>query len=90
MFVVGGCYYRRDCEVFDSLSNRFVWLKMPERFDVKIDFNGVFLLGSRFVALSDFSKTVLWYDVENDKWSEELCKVSENLEEFFCAKIPQL
>ena len=90
MFVVGGCFYTSDCEVFDSLSNMFVWLKMSERFHDKRLFNGVFSIGSRFVALSDFSKTALWYDVENDEWSEETCEVSEHLEQFSCAKIPQL
>ena len=90
MFVVGGCYYTSDCEVFDSLSNRFVWLKVPERFSDKRRFNGVFSIGSRFVAFSNCSKTALWYNVENDEWSEEACEVSEYLEDFSCAKIPQL
>ena len=90
MLVIGGGLYTSDCEVFDSLCDRFVWLKTPGRFNHKKHFNGVFSIGSRFVALSNCSKTALWYDVENDKWSEEACEVSKHLELFSCAKIPKL
>ena len=82
----------RTCEVYDSTCKKFVLLKSPEgRFlHCSVTFpDAVILIGSKFYVFHRRKSTCLIYDIENDTWSEEPCKVSRNLSNFSCAKLPK-
>ena len=87
------------CEVFDSTCNKFVLLKPPPtenwNYRRKITENlncpaGVILNGNKLAVFGDYSKSILFYDVENEEWSNESWELTKNLRGFCCAKIPQL
>ena len=91
LFVVGGCE-RKTCEVFDSISNKFILLKSPEvSFRKNLDVPAeVVSIGSKLLVFCDSSKSILFYDVDTGVWSEESWKAKKCLSKFSCIKVPQL
>ena len=82
LFVLG----RRDenCEVFDNTCKMFVAVKGP---DSKLLFvNEVIPIGNKFFIFREHTKTVICYDVDEDKWSRKTLK--DNKRVSACAKIP--
>ena len=89
LFVVGGSV-NTTWEVFDSTSKKFVLLKMsPTTFKMNYPIE-VISIGSKLAVFCSQTNIVLFYDVENDKWSEESCEVTKKLSKFCCVKVPQL
>ena len=94
LFVIGGCGITSS-EVFDSLNNKFVLLKSPQKAFKKY-FNSpaeVVSIGIKLVLFCDrlgmYSNSILFYDVDSDEWSEETWKAEKILTEFSCVKVPQ-
>ena len=90
-FVVGGLF-NNNCEVFDSTCNTFVILRPPSEYVRKFlwSTNEVVSIGSNLVVFGDRRETILFYDVETDKWSEKSFELTRYLEDFSCVKLPQL
>ena len=89
LFIVGGIW-SRTCEIFDSTSCRFISLK-PNKSSLEelLMFPAeVFSVGKKLVVFSNQMNATLHYDVEIDEWSEKLCEVTENLQDYCCAKLP--
>ena len=72
------------CEVFDSVCMKFVSLKHP----TSIYYNKSVPIGNKIFAFRDGSSSVICYDVEKNKWTEESCEVAKHLDDFSCAKLP--
>ena len=82
----------RTSEVFDSRCNKFVLLKPPPAV-YKYVLDGlveVITVGSKLVVFGNECDIVVYYDAENDTWSEESCGITKNINHYSCAKIPQL
>ena len=81
------------CELFDSTCNTFVLLKpFPVHLQTYLSFLAdVISIVSKLVLLNSVRpKDVLFYDVENDKWTKEPFDVKYNLSGICCAKVPQM
>ena len=79
-----------NCEVFDSTSNKFVYLKMkptPLKFHtVRMSLS----VGNKLVILGcRDSATALCYDAEKEEWSEELNQITQNMGGFSCCAVPE-
>ena len=97
LFVVGG-WVKRCCEVYDPTSNKFVLLKSPPSSFMSpyYRFRGylrrlakVTSIGSKLAVFGQLRNSVIFYDVENEQWSDESCDVTKNLKGYCCVKIPQ-
>ena len=91
LFVVGGSLNNNiTWEVFDSTSKNFVLLKQsPTSFKMNYPID-VISIRSKLAVFCSQTNIVLFYDVVNDKWSEESCEVTKKFSKFCCVKIPQL
>ena len=78
-------------EVYDSTCEKFVLLKMPTySFSSNLDVPlAVISIGNKLVVIQRLNGVSLNFDVENETWSEETCKVLESLLNYSCAKVPQ-
>ena len=88
LFVIGGM--TSTGEVFDSNCKQFVLLKLPT---VSIGghlyyCSAVVTLGNKLVIFNNRKNNILFYDVENDEFSEEECEVSKVCEIRCSAKVP--
>ena len=45
-------------------------------------------IGNRVVVFQEARSSIICYHVDKDEWSEESCKVTKNLDEFTCVKVP--
>ena len=93
LYVVGGGpIFTYTCEVFNSTSNKFVLIKPPpESCEMYIRWPvAVISIKSKIAIFNDNENSIVWYDVENDKWFIESCEVTRNLSGFCCAKLPHL
>ena len=94
LFVLGGCTENisNSCEVFDSESKKFVFLKQNSTSLVTKSHlvNNTFLIGSKIITLCENSKTISCYDVEKDEWSEETFDITEDLYCFSSTIIPKI
>ena len=91
LFIVGG-RTTRSCEVYESRCNKFVSLKSPPAYCMR-NLNGpaaVIAVGSKIAIFGNLSDNVVYYDVENDTWSEDSFEISKNISLYSCAKVPQL
>ena len=91
LFVVGG-WNTPWCEVFDSTCDEFVMLKpLRKSFERYLIWPvEVLSIGSKLFVFSFRKEYILIYDIETGEWSEELCEMTRYLEDFCCAKLPQL
>ena len=88
LFVIGG-FLKKDCEVFDSTTNKFTLLKQPTSafgYNCK-DPSGVITIGSKLFVFRNNSNVII-YDYNNDEWSEKICEAIKKLSLFSCASIP--
>ena len=86
LFVIGVTTI--NSEVYDSTCNRFIALKSNLLIDLQLS-NKVIKVGNKiFVFRNDSS--VLFYDVEKNKWSLDLCEVSENFQDCSIVNIPSV
>ena len=90
LFIIGGS--STTCEMFDSRCNKFVLLKpLPVSYINSLDrVNEVITIGSKLVVFGNECERVIYYDAENDAWSEETCGITNNLGSYSCTKVPQL
>ena len=89
LFIFG--HITKTSEVYDSTCEKFVLLKMPTySFSSNLDVPlAVIPIGNKLVVIQRLNGVSLIFDVENETWSEETCKVLENLLNYSCAKVPQ-
>ena len=82
-------------EVFDLVSNKFVILKPPP-LSFQFDFSylkGAVSMKNKILLISDCRPPVAWFDVEEQKWSEEDVDIDcgeELCEKNCCFKIPHV
>ena len=94
LFVVGG-RDTKTCEVYDSICNKFVFLKSPQETlrEKLIRPAEVISIGNKLVVFCDqlgkCSRYILFYDVDSDEWSEESWNAEKSLSKFSCVKVPQ-
>ena len=50
----------------------------------------VISIGSKLAVFGDDRNSILFYDVENEEWSDESFEVTKTLRGYCCAKLPQL
>ena len=94
LFVIGSCNNNKTetCEVFDSNSKTFMYLKKkptPSTFSLDRATKS-FSIGNKIIILRSWSPTALCYDVEKDEFSEEPFEVSKGLNGFSCTVVPKL
>ena len=94
LFLIDGDH-TKTCEVYDSISKKFVLLKSPD--SRLINYNNynykfpeaVISIRSKFYVFYEKKSTCLIYDIENNTWSEEHFELKKNMSFFSCAKVPQ-
>ena len=86
LFVIGG-NITNECEVFDSTSNRFSWLKKPTSGFNLYDLSDVITIGSKILLFIENCNVII-YDFENNEWSVKTCEATRNLKYFSCVKVP--
>ena len=72
------------CEVFDSICRKFIVLKSPPI----VHQNKAISFGNKILIVHNKTQCIAWYDVEEDKWSEELSKAAKRRGSFSCLKLP--
>ena len=77
LFVIGGS--KSTGEVFDSGCNKFVLLKLPTASVGEYLWltSAVVTLGYKLVIFNNRENRILFYDIENDEFSEEECEVAK-------------
>ena len=89
LFVVPG-FFTMTCEVFDLTCNKFVLLRPSSSHSGHFSSRGqVVSVGSKLVVFGVRTSKVLFYDFENDEWSEDSCEITKDLTGFCCGKLPQ-
>ena len=91
LFLVGG-FLSSSIEVFDSHCNKFALFKnVPEGFSTYLSYiSNVASVGNKVVFFSIIKKCILFYDIENNEWSEIHCKAISNINYFSLSKVPKL
>ena len=88
LFLIGGST-NSNIEVFDLHCNQFVLPRCPN--DLRYnEISDVTSVANKIVIFSNRNGLVLYYDVENDVWSEKHCDATQNIKCFYCSKIPKL
>ena len=89
MFVIGG-NWNMNCEVFDSISRKFTFIKKIEVVDINCF--SVVGIGNVIFAFpkhySSTNKSVQVYDVLNDQWRVKEVDLFENIFVDSCSKLP--
>ena len=80
------------CEVFDSTCKKFVMLKqLPSTLKFNFGFAAdTFAIGNKLITISYYSPTALYYDVENDEWSDETFNLTKDNYVFRGTILPQI
>ena len=84
LFVIGGLRTIGSCDVFESISNKFVPLKCPYLFCS----NKALSIRSKIFIFQNNESFVVIYDVCENKWSDELCEATTNLYSYSCVELP--
>lgn len=88
MYVIGDGK-TTSCEVIDFTCNKFVLLNStPVSLDRFFYLSEAIYIRSNIFIFHDTGK-VMSYDVENDKWSIELCKAIKRISFYPCVKVLQ-
>ena len=82
LFVIGF----NSCEVFDSNSDKFVYLK--NTFENNFTHNKALSVGSKIFLLQYNTSHVDIYDVINEKWTRKYSEATSNLTDFSFVKLP--
>ena len=79
------------CEVYDSVSDKFVLLKLPPKCSIENLSRSfkVISINNKIAVFPFNSNIVLLYDVKSNDWSQESCEVTRNISGFSCLKVPQ-
>ena len=94
LFIIGSYFGNasKSCEVFDSKTKKFVFLKKRPN-ELTFDLRYVaqtFSIESKLVVIGKDSLTALCYDVEKDEWSEEKFDATKDKLHFSSVLIPQI
>ena len=84
--------------MYDSTSNKFATitpppisfteiLDFPEHLNLPVAFISI---GNKLAVFGHRRKTILFYDVDKNEWTEEPCEVTSHLDGYCCAKIHKL
>ena len=74
-----------DCEVFDTISGKFVVFK--QEFDY-FDFYQVVSIGNKIMIFYTGISSIIFYDVEENEWFEQPFEATKDLNGFSTVKIP--
>ena len=88
LYIVGGLY-ETSIEVFDSCTNKFVFIKYNSRDLTYKYISDITTLGNRILIFKNNNGLVLVYDVEKDEWVEKVSNATAHITYFSCAKIPK-
>ena len=91
MFMIGGQENNNNCEVFDSFTRKFTFVKLNSYFYRNISQSQIVSVGNklfRFVKEKSKYVKVYSYDVENDTFGSNTRLKIENNESFSCTKVP--
>ena len=100
MFVFGGM--SKSCEMFDSFSNKYVFLKQPPdniQFNLaSTNIHTAFAIGKKVFIFEENSKMVVVYSLDKDEWIEQSLDLAEQnmdcfvncVQVFFYLKLPQI
>ena len=88
LYVFGGDV--GNCEVFDSLSNKFSVFKHPSSFPPidNYELQGAISIGSKIIVFKTSSFVV--FDLDKNRWSEEPFEFTEEFDWSHCIKIPKV
>ena len=64
-------------------------ITIPRISNVKVG-SDVITIGSKLIVFGNECERVVYYDAENDTWSEDSFEISKNISVYSCAKLPQL
>ena len=78
-----------NCEVYDSVCKKFVFLKCQPTILDRYNRQAV-SVGRTIMIFKEFLKGVAIYDVDKNEWSEESIEVTKNNMVFHCLKLPGL
>ena len=89
LYLVGG-NLAKTCEVFNSITNKFCFLKQPKKIsNSSLNYpTEVIAIGSKLNFFFDTTGTVKVYDFDSGKWSENTCNATKKLMFFSCVKLP--
>ena len=77
-------------EVFDSSCGNFVFVATPKTYHDYLHYpSNVISIGNKLVWFSYRLTTILFYDVENDKWSQQPLEVTKDIGSYCYVKVPQ-
>ena len=78
------------CEVFDSFCNKFVLIRAPSKTLGITITQAVVLVGRRIVVYGKAAPVTAHYDVDENKWTEEVLDDTKNIRSYKCLKIPKM
>ena len=78
-----------NCEVYDSVCKKFVFLKCQPTILDRYNRQAV-SVGRTIMIFKEFLKGVAIYDVDKNEWSEESIEVTKHNMVFHCLKLPGL
>ena len=86
LFVISNL--KDNCEVFDSICNKFITLKSPE---LECFFGTrCYTIKNKIYVLQENISKIVSYDTNKNEWSEEHCEITRNLQCFSNVKVPCL
>ena len=87
MFVIGG-YHTSTCEIFDSYSRKFSYIKSMNVTTKYYSTYGAVCIGQTIVVFQKerYGTKIIIYDINKNTWTEENCSVLKNLTGISCAK----
>ena len=86
LFVIGGRFNNGSCEVYNSISTKFVTLK----FHISFGSNNALSIGTKIIIFQNNKPVIVSYDVDKDEWSEEPCEAAKLKHYRSCVKLPKL
>ena len=87
LYVFGGDV--DNCEVFDSLSNKFSVLKHPSSFQMdEYEIQGAISIGRKIIVFKTSSLAV--FDLDKKRWSKEPFEFTEEFDWSHCIKVPKV
>ena len=89
LFALGRYFAYDICEVYDSICKEFVVLKSQPTFFDRSHHTSV-SVGRKIMVFKNYSTKVAIYDVDENEWSEKSFKVTKNIFDFHCVKIPSV
>ena len=84
LFVISRFTFDLIFEAFDNISKTFLSLKPPPKVSKIINAT---IIGNKVFVFQGKCSSLIYYDVDKNKWLEEPCELTRSLEYFSCAKV---